>query len=59
VISFHSYWIPIWITIICMGLPGAACFARETVPFQRMAAASFLLIGMLISIIAWLVWGIA
>lgn len=55
-ISFHSYWIPIWITVVCVGLPGLGTLGPEQVPFQRFAAVAFLVIGALISMVAWLVW---
>lgn len=55
-ISFHSYWIPIWITALCMGLPLLGILTPERVPFQSIAAAGFLVIGFLISLVAWLMW---
>jgi hypothetical protein len=55
-ISFHSYWLPIWITVFCVGLPGLVLATPERVPFQSIAAAGFLLIGCLISAVAWLLW---
>lgn len=55
-ISFHSYWLPIWITVLCVGLPVLGLTLPERVPFQSVAAASFLVIGFLISVISWLLW---
>jgi hypothetical protein len=55
-ISFHSYWLPIWVTVLCVGLPALGLATPERVPFQSIAAAAFLVIGVLLSGAAWLMW---
>ncbi|BDD79912.1 hypothetical protein [Burkholderia phage FLC9] len=58
-ISFHAYWIPIWITVICVGIPLSVLLSPERVPFQSIAAAGFLVMGSLISVVAWLIFYIS
>lgn len=55
-ISFHAYWIPIVISICCIGFPLGILSGANQVPFGQFYGILLLVIGVLLSAIAWLVY---